>query len=133
MKILITLSSAGQNTGPFNIYSNIDNYTTAFAVNLSREILLAGYITNNAPMGTTYVRVKSNTSCKNYVDIHVLSQNGTTTTTTTVPGNTTTTTSSTTIAPGTTTTTTTLPPTTTTTTTVEPLPGVGVDFVYTLI
>jgi hypothetical protein len=129
MKILITLSSAGNNTGPFNIYSNIDNYTTAFATGISKDILLAGYITNDAPMGTTYVRVQSVTTCKNYVDMYV-SSSITTTTTTTNPTPTTTTT--TTITP-TTSTTTTPPPTTTTTTTLEPLPGVGIDFVYTLI
>lgn len=138
MKILITLISAGSNIGPFNIYSNVDNYTVAFATSVSRGILLAGYITKDAPEGTSAVRVMSITGCKNYVDINVQSSNVTTTTTTTIiiPGSTTTTTTtSSTIAPPTTTTTSTTnsPSTTTTTTTSTPTPGIGVDFVYTLI
>ena len=115
MNILITLTSAGNDTGPFNLYSNVDNYTTCFDSSISKAILIAGYTTTLAPTGTTTVRVASLGTCSNYVDIAVVVPTTTTTSTTAAP----TTTSTTTAAPGTTTTTTTaaVDPTTTTTTT----------------
>jgi hypothetical protein len=65
----ITLTVAGSNTGPFNLYSNIDGYTNAFESNILRSSLLAGYTTNNIPDGTATVRVKSMGSCINYIDL----------------------------------------------------------------
>jgi hypothetical protein len=41
----ITLVVAGSDTGPFNLYSNADGYLSAFASNVTRAQLLAGYIT----------------------------------------------------------------------------------------
>jgi hypothetical protein len=55
----ITLVVAGSDTGPFNLYSNADGYLSAFASNVTRAQLLAGYITNDLPAGTTLVKVKS--------------------------------------------------------------------------
>lgn len=114
MNVLITLTTAGVDTGPFNLYSNVDSYTTAFETNISRGILVAGYTSTIVPPGTSAIRVKSMGVCTNYVDITVTVPS-TTTTTTTASG---TTTSTTTAAPvGTTTTTTTAAPVPTTTTT----------------
>lgn len=115
MKLLIKLTNAGENTGPFDLYSNVDNYTTMFETNISRGILMAGYITDKVPEGTTSVRVSSKGACMNYVDIQVPGLiNTTTTTSTAVPITSTTTTSS---APvSTTTTSTSSTPVTTTTT-----------------
>lgn len=112
MNVLITLTTAGADTGPFNLYSNVDNYTTAFDTNISRGILVAGYTSTVVPPGTTAIRVKSAGVCANYVDI-TLTVPSTTTTTTTAASTTTTTTA----APATTTTTTTAAPVVTTTTT----------------
>jgi len=113
MNVLITLTTAGADTGPFNLYSNVDNYTTAFETNISKGILVAGYTSTIVPPGTTAVRVWSGGICTNYVDI-ILTVPATTTTTTTAASTTTTTTA----APvGTTTTTTTAAPVGTTTTT----------------
>lgn len=120
MNILITLTSAGTNTGPFNLYSNVDSYTTAFETNISKGILVAGYTTTIAPTGTTSVRVLSMGTCSNYVDIPVVVPSTTTTTTTATPTTTSTTTA---VAPGTTTTTTTEAPGPTTTTTTTPYVG----------
>ena len=106
MNVLITLTTAGIDTGPFNLYSNTDSYVTAFQTNIAKSLLVAGYTSTVVPAGTTTIRVKSTGLCTNYVDIYVTGS-GTTTTTTTIPGTTTTTT--TTIA-GTTTTTTTSAP-----------------------
>ena len=138
MNVLITLTTAGADTGPFNLYSNVDNYTTAFETNISKGILMAGYTSTIVPPGTTAIRVWSMGICANYVNITLTvpatttttttAASTTTTTTTAVPSGTTTTTTTaalvgttttttTYVGPVTTTTTTTAPPTTTTTTT----------------
>lgn len=115
MTVLITLTAAGTDSGPFNLYSNLDGYTTAFETGVSKASLLGGYTSVVVPDYTTSIRVKSTGDCVNYIDI-VLTNLTTTTTTTVAP----TTTTTTTVAPTTTTTTTTSAPTTTTTTTASP-------------
>jgi len=67
----ITLTSAGTDTGPFDLYSNTDAYGTAFATNISRASLLAGYTTSAIPDATVTVRVKSTGTCTNYIDLEV--------------------------------------------------------------
>lgn len=84
MNIIITLTTAGTDTGPFSLFSNVDGYTTAFVTGVSKAALLAGYSTNLAPVGTTTVRVKSTGLCTNYIDI-ILTPSTTTTTTSTCP------------------------------------------------
>ncbi len=79
MNIYITLTSAGADSGPFNLYSNVDGFVSVFDTNVSKSTLLAGYSTI-APAGTTTVRIMSNGACTNFIDVIV----GTTTTTTTV-------------------------------------------------
>jgi hypothetical protein len=105
MNVLITLTTAGADTGPFNLYSNTDSYVTAFQTNIAKSLLVAGYTSTVVPAGTTTVRVKSTGLCTTYVDLFITGPS-TTTTTTTAP-----------IGPTTTTTTTAGGPTTTTTTT----------------
>ncbi len=118
---IITLTIAGIDTGNFNLYSNVDGYISAFAVNITRAQLLAGYVTDVIPNGTTIIRIMSVGNCTNYIDVPIptclLIGTGvitipppTTTTTTTLPLITTTSTST-----STSTTTTTVIPTTTTT------------------
>lgn len=84
MDVLITLTTAGTDTGPFNLFSDVDGFTSPFETGVSRGDLLAGYATNLAPGSTTIVRVKSNGLCINFIDI-VLTAPTTTTTTTTCP------------------------------------------------
>jgi hypothetical protein len=79
MTVLITLTTAGTDSGPFDLYSNLDGYTSAFETGVSKASLLAGYSSALVPDYTTTVRVKSNGLCVNYVDILL----GATTTTTT--------------------------------------------------
>jgi len=82
MNLLITLTSAGLNSGPFNLYSDTDYYFTAFESDVPKQDLLDGYISTLVPDGTTIVRVQSdNALCTNYVDLSTVP---TTTTTTTV-------------------------------------------------
>lgn len=92
MDVLITLTTAGADTGPFNLYSNVDSYTTAFETGVAKSALVAGYLSTVVPASTTYVRVKSTGRCTNYIDIFVVGSATTTTTTTNVPPTTTTTT-----------------------------------------
>lgn len=95
MTVLITLTIAGTNTGPFNLYSNLDGYTSAFATGVSRASLIAGYSSAAVPNGTTTIRVSSTGTCTNYIDLAV----GTTTTTTTIVPPTTTTTTTPSLGP----------------------------------
>ena len=91
MTVLITLTTAGSDSGPFNLYSNLDGYTSAFETGVSKNSLLAGYPSSLVPDYTNIIRVKSSGTCVNYIDIAL------TTTTTTSTSSTTTTT--TTLAP----------------------------------
>ena len=84
MIVTITLTSAGSNTGPFNLYSDVDGFVSAFETGVSKAALLAGYTTSLVPNGTTIIRVVSvNDLCTDFVDI-VISGECTTTTTTTI-------------------------------------------------
>ncbi len=84
MDIYIILTVAGSDTGPFNLYSNVDGFTSAFETGVSKASLLAGYTTSLAPLGTSVVRVMSNSvNCKNYIDLPVAGITTTTTSTTT--------------------------------------------------
>lgn len=69
MTVLITLTTAGADSGPFNLYSNLDGYTSSFESGVSKASLLAGYPSALVPDYTTTVRVKSNGLCTNYIDI----------------------------------------------------------------
>ena len=78
IQITITPTTAG----PFDLYSDVDFYATAFDTNVSAASLISGY-TTSAPDGTSYVRVLSVGTCKNYVDELIPCSVPTTTTTTT--------------------------------------------------
>jgi hypothetical protein len=80
MFVFITLTSAGADAGPFNLYSNADGYVSAFATNVPKATLLAGYAAT-VPAGTTTVRIMSVGVCTNYIDVAI---SATTTTTTTI-------------------------------------------------
>lgn len=84
MTVLITLTTAGTDSGPFDLYSNLDGYISAFESGVSKASLLAGYSSALVPDYTTTIRVKSNGVCLNYIDIPVVTPTTTTTTTTIV-------------------------------------------------
>jgi uncharacterized protein (TIGR02145 family) len=79
MILIITLTTAGTDTGPFNLYSNVDGYISAFEVGVLKIDLVAGYTSYVVPNGTTMVRIMSAGACINYIDLPAM----TTTTTTT--------------------------------------------------
>jgi hypothetical protein len=83
MTVLITLTVAGTDSGPFNLYSNLDGFTSAFETGVSKAALLAGYSSALVPDFTTVIRVLSTGVCVNYIDILLESTTTTTTTTTT--------------------------------------------------
>jgi hypothetical protein len=84
MTVLITLDVAGSDSGPFDLYSNLDGYISAFESAVTKAALLGGYPSSLVPDYTTIIRVKSNGKlCTNYIDIAVAEP--TTTTTTTLP------------------------------------------------
>jgi hypothetical protein len=70
MTVYITLTTAGTNSGPFNLYSDLDGFVTPFEVGVSKMDLEAGYSSGLVPDFTSVVRVKSTAQyCINYVDI----------------------------------------------------------------
>ena len=81
MTVTITLTLAGSDTGPFDLYSNADGYTSAFETSISRSTLIAGYTTSAAPTNTTEVLVKSTGTCSR--DLYLAVDGAPTTTTTT--------------------------------------------------
>ena len=81
MTVLITLTTAGADSGPFDLYTNLDGYVSAFATGVSKSALLAGYSSSAVPDFATIIRVKSNGDCVNYIDITLVSPTTTTTST----------------------------------------------------
>lgn len=71
MTVTITLTTAGGDTGPFNLYSNVTSYLSAFDTNIPKASLIAGFTTSNVPAGTTTIRVVSTGKCTNHIDIPV--------------------------------------------------------------
>lgn len=71
MNILVTITSAGANTGPFNIYGNVDNYATPLASNIAKSALQVGYTLNNVSDSITSIRIYSTGTCTNYIDLPV--------------------------------------------------------------
>lgn len=90
MTVLVTLTLAGTDVGPFDLYSNVDGYTTALATGVSRAALLAGYSLAGVPDDAAVIRAQSTGTCTNYLDMYL--SGGTTTTTTSTSSTTTTTT-----------------------------------------
>jgi len=83
MTVFITLTIAGSDSGPFDLYSDYDFFTIPFETGVSKSALLAGYSSSLVPDDTKEIRIKSTgTFCTNYIDIVV--DITTTTTSTTV-------------------------------------------------
>jgi len=89
MTVLLTLTTAGADSGPFDLYTNLDGYTNPFETGVLKSLLVSGYSSTVVPDYTSIVRIKSNGDCINYTDIVLIN---TTTTTSTSTSTTTTTT-----------------------------------------
>jgi hypothetical protein len=71
LTIRILLTSLGADAGPsFNIYSNNDNYTTAFD-SATRAQLLAGYTSTTVPDNTTRIKLVSTGVCGTTIYISI--------------------------------------------------------------
>ena len=70
MIALIQLTTAGTDTGPFNLFSDVDFFGVPFEVGVTKVDLLAGYSSSLVPDGTTTIRVCSTSLyCANCIDI----------------------------------------------------------------
>lgn len=85
MTVYLTLTIAGVDTGPFDLYSNLDGYTVPFELGIDKFSLQAGYTSTIVPDYTTIIRVKSEGDCINYTDIVLMNTTTTTTSTTLAP------------------------------------------------
>lgn len=81
MTVTITLTLAGSDTGPFNLYSDVDGYTSAFQTNVPRGDFLSGLTTGTVPDGTTEILVRSIGTCQRDLYLSVAGAPATTTTT----------------------------------------------------
>lgn len=80
MTVLVTLTLAGTDVGPFNLYSNVDGYTTPLATGVTRAALLTGYSLAGVPDTAAVIRATSTGTCTNYLDMYLTG--GTTSTST---------------------------------------------------
>jgi hypothetical protein len=82
--VVITLTTAGADTGPFNLFSDADGFTAPFQTGVAKASLVAGYTSTVVPDGATVVRVRSTSVlCTNYVDLPIAGITTSTTSTTT--------------------------------------------------
>jgi len=95
MTVTITLTLAGSDTGPFNLYSNVDGYTSAFQTNVPRGDFLSGFTTGTVPDDTTEILVRSIGVCQRDLYLSVAGAPATTTTTSSTSSTSTTSTSTT--------------------------------------
>ena len=95
MTVTITLTLAGSDTGPFNLYSDVDGFTSAFQTAVPRGDFLTGLTTATVPDGTTEILVRSTGVCQRDLYLSVAGAPATTTTSTSSTSTTSTTTTST--------------------------------------
>jgi hypothetical protein len=72
MNVLIQLTIADIDTGPvFNLFSDVNNYSSPFESGISKTALLTGYTSTVVPGLASIIRVKSTGNCSSYVDLQV--------------------------------------------------------------
>lgn len=79
--VVITLTIAGTDTGPFDLYSDADGYTSPFAINISKAVLTAGYTSYVVPDAATLIKVVSKGTCTNFAILPIVGTSATTTST----------------------------------------------------
>jgi hypothetical protein len=65
MVVVVRLLTAGSDTGPFNLYTNADGFTTPIAVAVLKSRLTTGFTLPSVPLGTTLIRAESLGICEN--------------------------------------------------------------------
>lgn len=69
---IIQILIIGADADNFLLFSDVDNYTSAFETNVSRQQLIDGFPSDNIPDGTTIIRALSTTElCDVSIDIPV--------------------------------------------------------------
>lgn len=68
--IYILLTNVGSQAGPFDLYSDVDNYAVPFDTNVPKSALTQ-YYSASVPDGTESIRVKSLGDCVNFIDISI--------------------------------------------------------------
>jgi hypothetical protein len=70
--LTLILTTTGADTGPlFDLYSNVDTYTTPFETNVPKSSLITGFTTSLVPNFTETIRVTSKGDCTNSIDIQI--------------------------------------------------------------
>jgi len=65
--VIITLTDMGSAVGPFDLYSDVDNYTTPFESNIPASAFTFGYYTTLVPNNTLTIKVQSQGECVNFI------------------------------------------------------------------
>ena len=69
---IIQIATIGPQTGPFfNLYSDVNGFTSPFETNVSTVDLINGFATDQIPNLTTITRVMSIGECNVYLDIYL--------------------------------------------------------------
>lgn len=79
--VLITLTIAGADTGPFDLFSDADGYAAPFTTGVSKAALMAGYVAVSVPDAATTIKVVSKGTCTNAIFLPIIGTSATTTTT----------------------------------------------------
>ena len=98
MIVLITVAVIGADSGPFDLYSDVDAYAVPFDTGVSRADLLIGYLATVPDFATT-IKVVSTGACPDEVYVVISPTTTTTTTSTTSTTSTSSTTTTTTTTP----------------------------------
>jgi len=70
MQIFVILNTAESDTGPFMVYSNLNNYTAPAYGPYTKAQLLAG-VTITVPNVTTSVKIRNNGKCTNSIIVNL--------------------------------------------------------------
>jgi len=71
MNVFLTIT-AGVDTGPFDIYTNDDNFTTPIQTGITKVQLVAGYLCTGVTNNATIIRVKSVGYCTSFVNANIV-------------------------------------------------------------
>lgn len=68
--VYIILTNVGSQAGPFDLYSDVDNYAVPLYTNVPKSALTQ-YYAATVPDGTEIIRVKSLGDCVNFIDLSI--------------------------------------------------------------
>jgi hypothetical protein len=89
MTVLITLTLAGSDTGPFDLYSDVDSFTNPFQTGVAKSTLESGLSSSAVPDGSSTILVKSTGTCDRDLYLNIAGNTTSTTTSSTTSSSTT--------------------------------------------